>query len=149
VRIDRDDAKSRDSRSLIVAPLSGSVAGSVGGPMSTTNVKRIANDSLFCEARAEMERIIDRLMSREVLSMTLSEVERLVGAEGNELLRELMQAHVDLRAAQEQVVEVVGADGVARTQVRKGTRTVETPHGEVRFAGPPAGPPSGCRAPHR
>jgi hypothetical protein len=44
-----------------------------------------------------------------------------------------MQAHVDLRAAQEQVVEVVGADGVARTQVRKGTRTVERPHGEVRL----------------
>jgi hypothetical protein len=45
--------------------------------MSTTNAKRIAHDSLFCEARAEMERIIDRLMSREALSMTLSEVERL------------------------------------------------------------------------
>lgn len=97
----------------------------------TTHAKRIVNDSPFCEARAEMERIIDRLMSREALSMTLSEIERLVGAEGHELLRELMQAHVDLRAAQEQVVEVVGGDGVARTQVRKSTRTVETPHGEV------------------
>jgi hypothetical protein len=99
--------------------------------MSTTNAKRIANDSPFCEARAEMERIIDRLMSREALSMTLSEIERLVGAEGHELLRELMQAHVDLRAAQEQLVDVTGTDGVARTQVRKSTRTVETPHGEV------------------
>lgn len=99
--------------------------------MNTTTAKRIANDSPFCEARAEMERIIDRLMSREALSMTLSEIERLVGAEGHELLRELMQAHVDLRAAQEPVVEVVGADGVPRTQVRRSTRTVETPHGEV------------------
>ena len=87
--------------------------------MSTTNAKRIANDSPFCEARAEMERIIDRLTSREAMSMTLSEIERLVGAEGHELLRELMQAHVDLRAAQEQVVEVVGADGVERAQLRK------------------------------
>lgn len=99
--------------------------------MSTTAAKRIANDSPFCDARVAMERIIDRLMSREVLSMSLSEVERLVGTEGRELLRELMQAYVDQRAAQEQVVEVVDADGVERSQVRKGTRTVETPHGEV------------------
>ena len=63
--------------------------------------------------------------------MSLSEIERLVGAEGHELLRELMQAHVDLRAAKERVVEVTGADGVPRTQVRQGTRTVETPHGEI------------------
>ncbi|MBE7452465.1 MAG: hypothetical protein HS111_27355 [Kofleriaceae bacterium] len=53
--------------------------------MRIANAKRIANDSPFCEARAEMERIIDRLMSPEALSMTRSEIERLVGAEGHEL----------------------------------------------------------------
>jgi hypothetical protein len=52
--------------------------------MSTGNAKRIANNCRFCEARADMERIIDRLMSREALSTTLSEVERLVGTEGQE-----------------------------------------------------------------
>jgi hypothetical protein len=40
------------------------------------------------------------------------------------------RAHRSARR-REQVVDVVGADGVEREQVRKGTRTVETPHGEV------------------
>ncbi|MBE7451276.1 MAG: hypothetical protein HS111_20995 [Kofleriaceae bacterium] len=87
--------------------------------MSKSNPKTIASDSPFCEADATMDRIKDRLTSPEAMRMTLSEIERLVGTEGHELLRELVQAHVDLRAAQEQAVEVVGADGVARTQVRK------------------------------
>jgi hypothetical protein len=87
--------------------------------MNTTTAKRIANDSPFCEADGAMDRTKDRLMSPEVMAMTLSEVERLVGAAGHELVRELMQAHVDLRAAQERVVDVVGADRVTRDQVRK------------------------------
>jgi hypothetical protein len=99
--------------------------------MSKQSAKTIANDRPFCEADRAMDRIKDRLTSREAMSMSLSELERMVGTEGRELLRELLQAHIDLRAAQEQVVDVVGADGVEREQVRKGTRTVETPHGEV------------------
>lgn len=99
--------------------------------MMPTAAKRIANDSPFCEADAAMDRIKKRLTSPDAMRMSLSEIERMVGSEGHELLRELMQAHVDLRAAQERPVEVTGADGVERTQVRKSTRTVETPHGEV------------------
>ncbi len=48
-----------------------------------------------------------------------------------ELQRNLMQAHFDARSAQEREVEVEGADGVAREQVRRGSRTVATKYGEV------------------
>jgi hypothetical protein len=97
----------------------------------TKTAERIANDSPFCEADLAMNRIKDRLTSSEAMGMTLTEIERMLGAAGHELMRELLQAHVDLRSAREQVVEVTGADGVDRTHVRQGTRTVETPHGEV------------------
>lgn len=101
------------------------------GLMNRSSAKRIASDSPFCEADAAMDRIKERLTSTEAMSMSLSEIERLVSTEGHEVLRELVQAHVDLRAAKEQVVEVIGADGIERSQVREGTRTVETPHGEI------------------
>ncbi|MBE7451106.1 MAG: ISKra4 family transposase [Kofleriaceae bacterium] len=99
--------------------------------MATNTAKRIANDSPFCDADAAMDRIKDRLTSPEAMGMTLTEIERMVGSAGHELMRELLQAYVDLRSAREQAVEVTGADGVERTQVRQSTRTVETPHGEI------------------
>jgi hypothetical protein len=48
-----------------------------------------------------------------------------------ELQRALFQAHLDVRAAKEQEVEVEGADGMARTQMRESERTLETVFGEV------------------
>ena len=42
-----------------------------------------------------------------------------------------MQAHYDARAAHERRVEVAGADGVERTQVRTSSRQLETLFGTV------------------
>jgi hypothetical protein len=99
--------------------------------MSIANAKRIANDSLFCEADAAMDRIKRRLTTPETLGMTLSQVERLLSVDGNALIRELLQAYLDLRAQTEQPVEVVGADGVERAKARTSSRGIETPFGEV------------------
>jgi len=43
----------------------------------------------------------------------------------------MMQAHFDRRSEQERAVDVRGADGVERTQSRRGTRTVMTEFGKV------------------
>ncbi len=44
----------------------------------------------------------------------------------------LLQSHLDLRAMLEKPVEVVGADGVERSQARASARQLETVFGEVR-----------------
>jgi hypothetical protein len=63
----------------------------------------------------------------------LHEIERLLEAQGREMLRAMIQTHFDLRSAQERVVEVRAADGVERSKVRRGSRKVETKFGEVEF----------------
>jgi hypothetical protein len=57
----------------------------------------------------------------------------MVHAEGNELLRRLLQGHLDQRRREEPMHErVVGADGVARTHRRESCRrALETRFGEV------------------
>jgi len=50
---------------------------------------RIANDDVFCEADAVMDRIKKQRLS--TTSMTLSGTTRLVDREGNEMLRSLLQ----------------------------------------------------------
>ena len=85
----------------------------------------------FEETRRMMKDIEDELVGREVLSAEHSEVERLIQDRVMKLQRALLQAHLDVRAAKEREVEVEGADGLARTQVRESERTLETIFGEV------------------
>ncbi len=47
------------------------------------------------------------------------------------MLRVMMQTHFDQRAAQEGPVDVRGADGIERADIRRGSRNVETEFGEV------------------
>jgi hypothetical protein len=62
---------------------------------------------------------------------SLSDIERMMEAEGREMLRAMMQAHFDLRSAQEREVPVTDADGIEHAKIRRGTRQVETKFGEV------------------
>lgn len=78
-----------------------------------------------------MKKLEDELSSGAALNAPLHEIERLLESQGREMLRAMMQAHFDLRSTQEREVEVRGADGVERTQVRRSSRTVETKFGEV------------------
>ena len=99
--------------------------------MPKTSAARIANDSLFCEAHVAMDKIIERLLAMADEGATADEVSRLISKDGTELLRELMQGYFDRRAEQERRVEVVGADGVERRDVRTASRTIETVVGEI------------------
>jgi hypothetical protein len=65
------------------------------------------------------------------MAATHDQIERLLAEKGSELLRSMMQAHYDARAANERQVKVAGADGVERTQVRKASRQLETLFGTV------------------
>lgn len=103
--------------------------------MSTTAATiRIANDSPFCESRRAMKKLEDDLTSPAAMHATMSEIEQLMRTQSREMLRAMMQAHLDARAAAEVPVEVRGEDGVARPLGRRGTRTVMTEFGEVEVA---------------
>lgn len=99
--------------------------------MAATSTARIANDSPFCESRQDMKKLEDLLSNEAAMHAPLHEVERMLETHGRELLRTMMQAHFDLRAAQERAVDVRDANGVEREKMRRGTRQVETKFGEV------------------
>jgi hypothetical protein len=99
--------------------------------MTTPHAKTIANDAVFCESRSQMTKLEDDLSDDAAMSAPLHKIEQMLEAQGREMLRSMMQAHFDQRAAQERVVAVEGADGVERTQLRRGRRNVMTKFGEV------------------
>lgn len=99
--------------------------------MQATAITNEATNHLFSEAHRIMKDIEDELICPEALSAEHSEVERLIRDKTLGLMRALMQTHMDLRAAKEREVEVKGADGIERAQVRECTRTLETIVGEV------------------
>jgi hypothetical protein len=99
--------------------------------MPTTSTARIANDSPFCEAYAAMDKIIERLLAMASEGATADDVTRLLATDGTALLRDLMQGYVDRCAERERRVDVVGADGIERRDVRRSSRRIETPVGEV------------------
>lgn len=72
-----------------------------------------------------------RLTSPDMLTAQHGQVEEYVIEQGRELQRLLLQAHMDLRAALEQRVEVKGSDGVRRTMTRASQRPLMTLLGQV------------------
>ncbi len=99
--------------------------------MTTARAATIANDSRFCESQRSMKKLEDDLISPQAMNTPLHEIEDMMRTQSRELLRAMMQAHFDQRAAQERPVAVRGADGVERVQPRHSSRTVMTEFGEV------------------
>lgn len=99
--------------------------------MTTARNAAIANDSPFCESRRHMKKLEDELISPAAMRAPLHKIEQMLDAGAKELLRAMMQAHFDERSAHEREVAVEGVDGVARQQLRQGTRTVTTKYGDV------------------
>ena len=85
----------------------------------------------FVEAEATLSALMNRLQSEETARMSHSDLETLLEQQGRELMRQLLQAHLDWRAQATPTTPVVGADGVERTHQRAGTRALETLLGTV------------------
>ena len=78
-----------------------------------------------------MDKIVERLLAMAGEGATADDVTRLLASDGTALLRDLMQGYVDRCSERERRVEVVGADGVDRREVRMSSRQIETPVGEI------------------
>jgi len=85
----------------------------------------------FAQAEATFSRLVHRLQSGDTARMSHSDLERLLDREGRELMRQLLQGHLDLRAEAKAEGPVVGTDGVDRTHAREGIRALETIFGTV------------------
>jgi len=88
----------------------------------------------FSAAVAAFEKLKAVLASSEALAMEHARLEALVEERGREVLRELLQAHLDLRASKEVRAPVQGADGEVRTLLRDSSRLLDTIFGPVRVS---------------
>jgi len=88
-------------------------------------------ERLYEQSRQEFEDIVRRLDSEEVRSMTHSDLERNLEKMGRELMRKLLQEHLQSRGQGESAQPVKGSDGVDRPRVRLQERNLETIFGTV------------------
>lgn len=88
--------------------------------------------NFFDDAREHFEGLVIELGSSRTAAMTHSEVERLLGVRGTELLRRLYQGYLDAQGLGEVAGEVRAADGGIRTHRRVDGRNLMTVFGRVR-----------------
>lgn len=88
-------------------------------------------ESPFSTAREAYDGLEGYLDSAEARDMSHSDLERKLEKQGRELLRQLLQAHMDARGPGEVEEDVIGADGVARSERRTHERALETVFGTV------------------
>lgn len=91
-------------------------------------------ESLYEQSREEFEEIIRVMDSKEAGEMTHSELERELEKKGRELMRILLQEHLNGRGPGRVEEPVQGADGVKRTRCRIHDRKLETVFGTVSLA---------------
>jgi hypothetical protein len=85
----------------------------------------------FAASRELFSTMESFLMSNDAKKLTHSELERELEKRGRELMRSLLQAHLDVRGPSEAVGPVEGSDGIVREQERLHERGLETIFGEV------------------
>jgi hypothetical protein len=85
----------------------------------------------YAKGRQYFEKIVSFLDSKEGGEMKLSELERELKKRSLELMRQLLQEHVDRRSPGLCVEPVVGADGIERFRVRPQERKIETVFGTI------------------
>jgi len=87
---------------------------------------------LFADADRKYGALKDRLYSSGMSSLPHSVVEKLVVREGREVVRTLLQSHLELRGLAEPVTSPLGSDGIGRTHRRRDTsRSLTTLLGPV------------------
>jgi hypothetical protein len=85
----------------------------------------------FSAARLKFDEMVTHLQTAVALGMRHEDLEEYVVREGRELERRMLQEHLDLRAAAEKPVKVVGEDGIERSQIRASHRRLMSLVGEV------------------
>lgn len=85
----------------------------------------------FAQAQAQLGKMMSYLMSEEAGAMTHGDLERELEQRGRELLRRLLQEHLDLRSPGTAAEPVRDAQGVEREPTRPHERTLGSVFGPV------------------
>jgi hypothetical protein len=86
----------------------------------------------FTASRDRFDTVLAFLDGTDAAVLSHSQLEDRLDVQGRQLLRQLLQDHLDLRASRESRVDVVGADGTHRGRVETGhTRALATIFGQV------------------
>jgi len=101
------------------------------GPSAMSLYPTPPSSNTFAQAREAFDSLITKLSSTSSRIMDHAEIEALVDDDGTEVLRCLLQGHLDLRAQTEDVVPVVGADNVQRRHRRRTSRQLMSLFGGV------------------
>ncbi len=91
----------------------------------------LATAEPFAQAQAQLGEIMTYLMSEEASSMTHSDLERELEQQGRELLRRLLQEHLEQRGPGTAAEPVCDAQGVEREPTRQHERTLGSVFGPV------------------
>ena len=90
-----------------------------------------SQERFYEQSRQEFEGLVSRLDSDEARSMTHSDLERELEKKSRELMRKLLQEHLEARGAGECAQSVQNSDGVEMSRVRPHKRKLETIFGTV------------------
>jgi hypothetical protein len=88
-------------------------------------------EQAYSQARENFEQIVGYLDSQEACGMTHSELERELEKKGRELMRQLLQEHLNNRGPGQCDPPVEGTDGFVRSRMRLQERKLETVFGTV------------------
>ncbi|MCG2775752.1 MAG: ISKra4 family transposase, partial [Desulfobacterales bacterium] len=97
----------------------------------TALAKLSSLEQTYSQARENFEHIVGYLDSKETSGMTHSELERELEKKGRELMRMLLQGHLNNRGPGQCDPPVEGSDGIVRSRVRLQERELETVFGTV------------------
>jgi hypothetical protein len=79
--------------------------------------------AVFAAARGLFESLVGDLADRSADCLTHGELEAMIGERGREVMRELLQGHMDLRSIREpQLKQITDAGGVAHRRIEHGHR---------------------------
>jgi hypothetical protein len=85
----------------------------------------------FNAAERKFFELTQRLASSETIGMRHSELENIITLEGRELLRRLLEEHIELRGLGDVGKSILGSDGVKRTHKRIRKRLLISVFGEI------------------
>src|SRR3989442_15397910 len=108
--------------------------------MRVAKARAAPPDDRFVEAEATLSALVNRLQSQETARMSHSDLETLLEQQGRELMRQLLQAHLDWRAQAAPTTPVARAYGVERAHQPPAAGALDTVlrTGEVTRHGPGA-----------
>jgi hypothetical protein len=94
--------------------------------------RAVTDDKPFAAGREKLELLIDRLGAPDALGLTHSELEQMLKRDGLELIRQLFQDHLELRAPGARIGEVREQARRSLTHQRMHTRQLMTLFGPVK-----------------